>query len=129
MRQFGASMSFSCRRRPSLYIAQMNLKDQHCKDVSNEPLNEDQIKEFVTGLDGWRIKNDALYFELKTSNFSTALIEANNIGRLADEQNHHPDLCISWGSLNATLFSHDAKALTMKDFVLAAKINQILAGS
>ena len=41
--------------------------------------------------------------------------------QLVEEHNHHPDLGLSWGKAEVTLFTHEIGGLTETDFVLAAK--------
>jgi 4a-hydroxytetrahydrobiopterin dehydratase len=49
----------------------------------------------------------------------------DKIAQLAEEEGHHPDLHLSYGSLRVELWTHAAGGLTENDFVLAAKIDQI----
>ena len=45
-------------------------------------------------------------------------------GAAAEELNHHPDLHLSWGRVEAITWSHDAGGITERDFTLAARIDQ-----
>ncbi|HXB04999.1 MAG TPA: 4a-hydroxytetrahydrobiopterin dehydratase, partial [Candidatus Angelobacter sp.] len=42
---------------------------------------------------------------------------------------HHPDLLVSYGSVTVHLFTHAAGGLTENDFILASKIDRLLAKS
>ncbi len=44
---------------------------------------------------------------------------------LAEQEGHHPDLQIRWGSLKIRLKTHVANGLTENDFIMAAKIDQL----
>jgi 4a-hydroxytetrahydrobiopterin dehydratase len=59
--------------------------------------------------------------------FKKALRFANKIGALAEEEGHHPDLCVSWGKLGVQIFTHKVGGLTESDFILAAKIDRLAA--
>jgi 4a-hydroxytetrahydrobiopterin dehydratase len=49
----------------------------------------------------------------------------NKIATIAEQEGHHPDLHLSYGSLKVDLTTHAAGGLTDNDFILAAKIDQI----
>jgi 4a-hydroxytetrahydrobiopterin dehydratase len=59
------------------------------------------------------------------SDFRQALSFTNRIGELAEEQGHHPDLCLSWGKVEVSIWTHKIDGLTESDFVLAAKIDRL----
>jgi len=76
---------------------------------------------------GWSLKaNGHLYRAIKCNNFLKALDLANRIAPIAEAAQHHPDLEVRWGHLGIELFTHDANAVTQKDFDLALKINALL---
>ena len=57
--------------------------------------------------------------------FASALALANRVGELAEAEGHHPDLGIGWGRLQVDLWTHKVNGLTLSDFVLAAKIDEL----
>ena len=52
---------------------------------------------------------------------------ANLIADCAEQENHHPDLQVSYGRLDITLWTHDVQNLSLNDFILAAKIDDIIS--
>jgi 4a-hydroxytetrahydrobiopterin dehydratase len=77
-------------------------------------------------LKGWRIQNDErLLKSFKFTDFKSSLELANEIGELAERENHHPDLHVRWGELGIELWTHAVGGLTESDFILAAKIDKI----
>lgn len=74
---------------------------------------------------GWRVVDghhlEKLY---EFENFRHALAFTNRVGELAEEQNHHPDLHLSWGKVRITIWTHKIDGLTESDFVFAAKADQ-----
>ena len=60
-------------------------------------------------------------------NFIGAIKFANEVAEIAELQNHHPDLEISWGKCKVKIWTHRINGLTENDFILAAKINSLLA--
>jgi 4a-hydroxytetrahydrobiopterin dehydratase len=73
----------------------------------------------------WRVV-DAHHLEKEFDfpDFQSALAFINRVGALAEAQNHHPDLTLSWGKAGVILYSHKIGGLTESDFVLAAKIEK-----
>jgi len=54
------------------------------------------------------------------ADFASALRFANVVGAIADEQGHHPDLHVGWGSLRVEVWTHAIGGLSDNDFILAA---------
>ena len=57
--------------------------------------------------------------------FKSALEFANRIGSIAEQEGHHPDLCVSWGKVDVQIYTHKIRGLTESDFILAAKIDEL----
>ena len=57
--------------------------------------------------------------------FQKALDFVNRVGKVAEEQGHHPDILLTWGKAEITLWTHAVKGLTESDFIMAAKIDQL----
>ena len=51
--------------------------------------------------------------------------ELNEVGNIAEEENHHPDISFGWGYCEVKVFTHAIKGLAESDFILAAKIDKI----
>jgi len=54
------------------------------------------------------------------------VVKTGNGGAKAEEENHHPDLHISWGKVKVDLSTHKIGGLSENDFIVAAKIDRIL---
>lgn len=75
--------------------------------------------------DGWDNTGAALHRIYQFPDFKSALAFVNKVGELAEAAQHHPDIELGWGKVVITLTSHDAGAVTSKDFDLANKINAV----
>lgn len=75
----------------------------------------------------WMLVDQAhlLVREFRFKDFAEAMVFANKVAAVAEEENHHPDLSISWGSVSVELSTHAVGGLTENDFILAAKIDTI----
>ncbi len=72
-------------------------------------------------IDGGRMLARTFHFD----NFMGPMELANKIAAIAEEEGHHPDLTISYGSLGVELMTHAIGGLSENDFIVAAKIDQI----
>jgi 4a-hydroxytetrahydrobiopterin dehydratase len=57
--------------------------------------------------------------------FAKALEFVNRVGALAEEQGHPPNILLSWGKTEITLWTHKIDGLTESDFIMAAKIDRL----
>jgi 4a-hydroxytetrahydrobiopterin dehydratase len=100
------------------------------------PLNAAEIAPLLAQIDGaWRVveRTDTkrgtitlLAREYSFKNFAEAMGGAVAIGELAQAQQHHPDLHVSWGRLGVEIWTHKIGGLTESDFVFAAKSDALL---
>jgi 4a-hydroxytetrahydrobiopterin dehydratase len=61
--------------------------------------------------------------------FAQALAFTNNVGRLAEEEGHHPALLTEWGRTTVSWWTHKIKGLHRNDFIMAAKTDQLYNAS
>ena len=80
-----------------------------------------------SGLDDWRWLLGILHARFRTGSFVKGLELANRIGEAAEEANHHPDLDLSYPTLDVRLVSHDVGGVTSRDLDLARRISEIAA--
>ena len=80
-----------------------------------------------SGLDDWRWLLGILHARFRTGSFVKGLELANRIGEVAEEANHHPDLDLSYPTLDVRLVSHDVGGVTSRDLELARRISEIAA--
>jgi 4a-hydroxytetrahydrobiopterin dehydratase len=74
----------------------------------------------------WTIKNEHhLEGEFTFDDFAQALEFTNQVGGLAEEEGHHPDILLSYGRVEIKLWTHAINGLSENDFILAAKIDEL----
>ena len=90
------------------------------------PLKGQEITNLLNKLDGWEvIDQHHLRKNFKFTDFREAQEFVDRVGKLAEEQGHHPDICFGWGRAEITIWTHKIDGLTESDFILAAKIDQL----
>lgn len=68
---------------------------------------------------------DALYGSYTTKDFEKAAAFVAAVAKVADAQDHHPDVRLGYGKVSFTLSSHDAGGVTERDLTLAHEIQRI----
>ncbi len=90
------------------------------------PMKGDEIKSLSAQLPEWQVVNEHhLRKVYQFKNFAETLDFVNRVGKLSEEQGHHPDICFGWGKAEITIWTHKIDGLTESDFVLAAKIDKV----
>ena len=94
------------------------------------PFDTSEIHKYQKKVDGWDIlKNDEeiffLFKKFKFENFLKSQDFVNKVGKISEEEGHHPDISYGWGYAEIKVTTHAIKGLSENDFILAAKIDQI----
>lgn len=91
-----------------------------------KPLKGEELAALLWHLDGWKcVKAHHIEKEFEFEDFAQALAFVNACGRIAEKEQHHPDLFLKWGFVRAQIYTHSIDGLCESDFVLAAKIDRI----
>ena len=94
------------------------------------PFDISEIHKYQKKVDGWNIKEDEkkIHFLVKNfifQNFKDSQNFINKVGKISENENHHPDISFGWGYAKITITTHAIQGLSENDFILAAKIDQI----
>jgi 4a-hydroxytetrahydrobiopterin dehydratase len=75
----------------------------------------------------WQVVNEHhLMRKFTFPDFRRALDFVNRVGEIAERQGHHPDILLAWGRVEITLWTHKIDGLTESDFIIAAKIDELV---
>ena len=90
------------------------------------PLGSDAIKFLLAEIDGWTAVDDHhLTKTYKFKDFAAALVFVDRVGAMAEQQWHHPDIFLAWGTVRIDIWTHKINGLTESDFVFAAKCDAL----
>ena len=91
------------------------------------PLGTDGSLAYLAERPNWRLSVDSKHIErdFRFESFSQALAFVNEVGAIAEEQGHHPDVSFGWGYASIRLQTHKISGLHENDFILAAKIDML----
>jgi len=94
------------------------------------PFDISEIHKYQKKVDGWNVKEDEkkIYFLEKKftfKNFINSQNFINAVGKISEDEGHHPDISFGWGYAKIIITTHAIEGLSENDFILAAKIDQI----
>jgi len=72
-------------------------------------------------LDGWEERDGALERTLRFDGFREAIAFVNRVAELAEAENHHPDIAVSYREVTLRWRTHSADAITDRDRELAGR--------
>lgn len=106
------------------------LSSQRCKPCSGKtpPLRAAEIKHLLTHLAGWNVTSNykMIYLDLQMKDFVAAVQLIQKITKIAQKEDHHPDLHLTgYRHLRIELSTHAIGGLSHNDFILAAKIDDL----
>ena len=95
------------------------------------PFDISEIHIYQKKVDGWDVKKNTreIYFlekNFKFKNFVMSQNFINMVGEISENEGHHPDISFGWGYAKILITTHAIEGLSENDFILAAKIDQIL---
>ena len=110
-----------------MYMTQ--LKERKCVPCEGNiaPISHADAEKLMLEVEGWAFKdkNTAIEKEYVFANFDKAMDFVNLVADIAEFENHHPDLSVSFNKVRLTISTHAIKGLSENDFILAAKIDGI----
>ena len=94
------------------------------------PFDTSEIHKYQKKVDGWDILKgeEEIFFlskKFKFENFLKSQDFVNKVGKISEEEGHHPDIAFGWGYAKIKIFTHAIEGLAESDFILAAKIDRI----
>ncbi len=113
-----------------------DLTKQHCEpcEGGTKPFTKAEANKYLTAVENWEllatqgVALEPMKIQRKFSfkNFQEALDFINKVGKLAESEDHHPDINLhNYRKVDITLSTHAIDGLSINDFVMAARINQI----
>jgi len=106
-----------------------DLTGKHCKvcEGGTPPLSAEQTQELLKQTSGWALNDDGTEisrtFEFK--NYYKTMAFVNALAWIAHQEDHHPDLEVSYNKCRVRYTTHAVKGLTENDLICAAKIDAL----
>jgi 4a-hydroxytetrahydrobiopterin dehydratase len=106
-----------------------SLADRKCKPCQEGtlPVKGEDLKRLHDQLSkGWNVIGEHhMEREFKFKDWPKAQDFTNQVGDLAQQEDHHPDILLQYGKVKVTLWTHKINGLSENDFILAAKIDRL----
>jgi len=95
------------------------------------PFDISEIHKYQKKVDGWNILKDEkkIFFlnkKFEFKNFLDSQKFVNKVGQISENEGHHPDISFGWGYAEIKITTHAIEGLSENDFILAAKIDQLI---
>lgn len=109
-----------------------HLVEKTCKpcEGGTPPLDRAQITKLLSEIPHWTLNKNQNFisrtFEFK--NYYQTIAFVNAVAWVSHQENHHPDLSVSYKSCVVSYTTHAIGGLSENDFICAAKINAIVKG-
>jgi 4a-hydroxytetrahydrobiopterin dehydratase len=118
---------FNFRKGVGLVIDLSRKKCVPCEG-GVKPIKGEDLEPFISQISNrWKVIDghhiQAIYL---FQDFIQALDFTNEVGKLAEEEGHHPDIHLSWGRVEVLIWTHAIDGLSENDFILAAKIDKLI---
>ena len=103
------------------------LSQSTCQACSADAdtLNEEEIQELLPQTPSWTVHEEEGIKRLICSfaflNYEDSVKFTNEVAKLADKEDHHPEIFLEWGKVTVTWWSHKIKGLHSNDFICASK--------
>jgi 4a-hydroxytetrahydrobiopterin dehydratase len=110
-----------------------DLLEQRCKACEGgvDPLSISEAKTYLEDIPGWNLQSDgkALKRNVTFKNYYHTVAFVNAVAFIAHDENHHPDLTVSYNKCEIFYTTHAISGLSVNDFICAAKVNKLIETS
>ena len=88
-------------------------------------LQNEELKELITKIPGWKIISNHIEREFNFGNFIEAFSFMTKIDLICEKHNHHPNWENVYSKVIIKLNTHDLGGITNLDQTIASEINEI----
>ncbi len=76
---------------------------------------------------GWRLIDGSLEKTFSFKNYYETIAFVNAVAFIANAEDHHPDLALSYSKCTVRFNTHDVQGISVSDFFCASKVDALLA--
>jgi len=106
-----------------------NLSMKKCVACEGDAISlaRDQAEKLLEQLSDWELREGTkqLRKEFKFKNFLRTMSFVNALAYIANQENHHPDLEVSYNRCLVKYSTHAIGGLSENDFICAAKVDNL----
>jgi 4a-hydroxytetrahydrobiopterin dehydratase len=102
------------------------LAQRHCQPLEGHPPMADSVVHQHLGqVQGWVLKDGAIEKTYRFADFHRTLAFVNALAWIANAEDHHPDLQLSYGHCTVRFNTHSVNGISINDFICAAKLDAL----
>ena len=90
-------------------------------------LSETEIGALLDQVPAWRREGGRLVRDFAFADYRHTMAFVNAVAGVAHDADHHPELRVRYASCRVDYSTHDCDGLSRKDFICAARVDQIHA--
>ncbi len=108
------------------------LHTHHCEPCEGgvDPLTREQFAQYLSVVPEWMVdaSDKSISRTIVLKDFVQAMAFVNKVAAVAQSEGHHPDLNLhGWNKVTITLSTRAIGGLSNNDFIVAARIDQLIA--
>jgi 4a-hydroxytetrahydrobiopterin dehydratase len=103
----------------------MSLAQQHCQPARGPALAAADLPALLVAVPGWTVVDGALQRPFSFTDYAGTIAFVNAVAALAEREDHHPDLLVSWGRCTVRWHTHSVGGLSLNDFICAARVDAL----
>lgn len=88
-------------------------------------LSSEETASRIKSIPEWILADEKIVREFKLGSFRESIDFVNGIADLAEQRNHHPEICVNYDKVRVELSTHKVGGLSDLDFELAAAIDKL----
>ena len=110
----------------------MPLANERCVAcrADSPRVSDEEIHGLLDNVPGWDLVDvkgvPRLKRVIRVEGWDPAVALANRIASLATTGDHHPSILLEWGKVTVQWWTHSIRGLHRNDFIMAAKVNEIM---
>jgi 4a-hydroxytetrahydrobiopterin dehydratase len=104
----------------------MSLLDQRSVHKAKK-LEPAQVQSLLAEVTGYALdaQGSTISKQYAFADFYETIAFVNALAYIANQEDHHPDLAVSYDKCTVSFSTHDAGGLTQNDFICAARVNAL----
>lgn len=108
----------------------IDLRSEHCQVLAkgSPALDPQTIKSLSSLVTHWTVEPEFKHIEreFKFSDYHETIAFVNALAWVVHNEDHHPDLHVTYNRCKITFSTHSVNGLSRNDFICAAKIDALL---
>lgn len=109
-----------------------DLASKNCLacEAGTPPFTKEEAEKYFGEISDWELVDDAGKLKIrkrfKFGTYMEGIDFVNGVAKIAESEDHHPDMFAGFKKVTVNLTTHVAGGLTENDFIMAAKIDKLL---